>query len=234
MSPGKCLQQARGCERENKLKCRFFVFILGVLSLNLSAQEVKLDEVVQIALKKNYDVLVLQKTSDIAANDNRYAFGAFLPLINATGALVRPTNNSRNLTFSDVPTNVDNARSTQGTSSVQLVWTLFDGTRMFATRKRIEELAILGEANVRNQMMNTAALVMSTYYNIIRQKQQLKAIEELIMKHICLVGHNCAEVQRKKVRGCSAPTNSNATPATSFCARSAAPARPRSSVRVCW
>jgi len=163
------------------MKRRIIGLFLGVFSFVTSySQEVKLDEVVQLAVKKNYDVLVLQKTSDIAANDNRYAFGAFLPQINANGALVRPNNNSRNLTFSDLATNVDGAQSTQGTSSIQLVWTLFDGTKMFATRKRIEELAILGEANVRNQIMNTTALVMSTYYNIIRQKQQLKAIEELM------------------------------------------------------
>jgi outer membrane protein TolC len=60
-----------------------------------------------------------------------------------------------------------------------MVWTLFDGTRMFATRKRIAQLAELGEINVRNQMMNSTASVATNYYSIIRQKQQLKAILEL-------------------------------------------------------
>ncbi len=163
------------------MKCRFFGLFLGIFFfLNLSAQEIKLDEVVQIALQKNYDVRVIQKTSAIASNDNKFAFGAFIPLLNANGSYIKNTNDSHNITFADVETIREGARSTQTIGSLQLVWTLFDGTRMFATRKRIEELAALGEANVRNQIMNTTASVMTTYYNIIRQKQQLKASEELM------------------------------------------------------
>jgi outer membrane protein TolC len=131
-------------------------------------------------LQKNYDVLVLQKTGALASNDNRYAFGAFLPLINGTGALSKSNIDSRTVSFADVENVKTGVKSTNTTGSVQLLWTVFDGTRMFATRKRITELALLGEVNVRNQMMNSAAAITTTYFNIIRQKQQLKAIQELM------------------------------------------------------
>jgi outer membrane protein TolC len=36
----------------------------------------------------------------------------------------------------------------------------------------------LGELNIKNQVINTVADVIKTYYGIVRQKQQLKAIEE--------------------------------------------------------
>jgi outer membrane protein len=62
----------------------------------------------------------------------------------------------------------------------RLVWTLFDGTRMFATRKRLDQIADLSEIDVKNQMNNTAAQVINAYYVIVRQKQQLKAIQEQI------------------------------------------------------
>jgi outer membrane protein len=163
------------------MKVRILGSLLGILVLfSAQAQNVKLEEVVQIALQKNYDVQVLQKTADIAGNDNRYAYGYFLPLINANGNYLKNSNDSRTVTFDDAETLANGARATNTTGSVNLVWTLFDGTRMFATRKRIEELAVLGEANVRNQMMNTTASVINTYYNIVRQKQQLKATNELM------------------------------------------------------
>ncbi len=163
------------------MKVRVYGFLLGVLSLiNANAQNVTLEEVLQIAMQKNYDVRILQNTAGLAYNDNRYAFGAFIPQVNAIGAYIKNNNNSRNLTFADVETIREGAKSTNTNASVQLIWTLFDGTQMFATRKRIQELAALGEANVRNQMMNTAAVVTINYYNIIRQKQQLKAILELM------------------------------------------------------
>ena len=156
-------------------------FLLGFFSLIQShAQNVTLEEVVQIALQKNYDVQVIKATGAIAANDNRYAFGAFIPFINANGSYVKNNNDSRNITFADVETIRTGAKASITNGSVQAIWTLFDGTKMFATRKRIEELAALGEVNVRNQMMNTTASIIVTYYSIIRQKQQLKAIQELM------------------------------------------------------
>lgn len=142
--------------------------------------EVTIEEAIQIGLQKNYDILVQRKTSDLAGNDNRFAFGAFLPAINANGTYSKNNNNSRNITFADVETVREGAKSTNTNGQVQLLWTIFDGTKMFATRKRIEELALLGEVNTRNQMMNTTASIISNYYNITRQKQQLKAVRELM------------------------------------------------------
>jgi len=163
------------------MKLRSYGLFLGIVSFfNSQAQEVKLDEVVQLALQKNYDVRVLQKTSALANNDNRFAFGAFFPMINANGSYLKNNNDSRIVTFADVETIREGAKSTLTNGSVQLIWTLFDGTKMFATRKRIEELAVLGEANVRNQMINTTASVINTYFNIVRQKQQLRATRELM------------------------------------------------------
>lgn len=163
------------------MKFSLYGFFIGIFSLiNALAQTVQLDEVVQLALEKNYDVRVLQKTSALAFNDNRFAFGAFLPMIDANGSYIKNNNDSRIITFGDVETIRAGAKSTLTNGSVQLIWTLFDGTKMFATRKRIEELAVLGEANVRNQMMNTTASVIINYYSIVRQKQQLLAIQELM------------------------------------------------------
>jgi outer membrane protein len=163
------------------MKVRILGSLLGIhLLFCVQAQNLQLEEVVQLALQKNYDVRVFQKTSDIATNDNRYAFGYFLPFVNASGNYLKNNNDVRTVTFADVENEREGAKSTSTTGSVNLVWTLFDGTRMFATRKRIEELAVLGEANVRNQMMNSTASVINTYYNIVRQKQQLKATNELL------------------------------------------------------
>lgn len=113
--------------------------------LSASAQNITLDEVVSAALEKNYDVRVLQQTSAVAANDLRFSFGAFIPQINATGSYVKNNNNSQNITFSDVETIRNGAKSTLTNGSVQMVWTLFDGTKMFATRNRLEQLASLGQ-----------------------------------------------------------------------------------------
>jgi outer membrane protein TolC len=49
---------------------------------------------------------------------------------------------------------------------------------MFATRQRIAAIAAQGEILVKQQMVNTIASVANNYFDIIRQKQQLRAVEE--------------------------------------------------------
>jgi outer membrane protein TolC len=51
---------------------------------------------------------------------------------------------------------------------------------MFATRNRYEQLKELGEANIKVQVVNSIAAVITNYYNIVRQKQQLRALDTLM------------------------------------------------------
>jgi outer membrane protein TolC len=51
---------------------------------------------------------------------------------------------------------------------------------MFATRDKLKEYVQLGDLIIKNQITNIIADVIITYYNIVRQKQQLKAVEELM------------------------------------------------------
>jgi outer membrane protein len=155
--------------------------ILLIAGWCYSQQNLTVGEVVAVALQKNYDVQLEQNAVATAYSDKRYmGTGVFLPQINAVGAIVKNNTDSRSITASDVETVRTGVKSTNKQGSIQLVWTLFDGTRMFATRKRLVETAELSELNVRVLMNNTVALVVNNYYNIVRQKQQLKAIQEQI------------------------------------------------------
>src|ERR1700704_1539920 len=164
----------------------FSVFLFLSVTLPGAAQLVSVEEVVELALEKNFDVRVQRATAESALNDNRFANGAFLPQLNATGSYFKNVSNTRNLAFPNTTTPNPEVKSYQGirttnvSVSAQLFWPIFDGTRMFATRKRIAQLAELGEVNVKNQMMNSVAAVITNYYNIVRQKQQLEAIHVLI------------------------------------------------------
>jgi outer membrane protein TolC len=51
---------------------------------------------------------------------------------------------------------------------------------MFTVRKRLNQLVELGELQIKSQVVTTVADVMRIYYDIIRQEQQLKAVEEQI------------------------------------------------------
>ncbi len=168
-------------QRKSLMKFSFFVLVIIGVSCQfaIAQKEVTLDEVVSVAIQKNFDVRLVQNAAATTTTNNNLAVGGFLPVVNGFASYTTFNNDSKNITFADVETNRYGAVTTNQNASAQLVWTLFDGTRMFATRKRIEQLSELGEINVKNQMMNSTASVMTNYFNIVRQKQQLQAIVEL-------------------------------------------------------
>lgn len=159
---------------------RRIVLLSLVFAVHISycQEEISVERVIALALEKNYDVQLAKNVSEAASTDNRYAFGAFIPRVEATGTTVWNSNNQE-LRFQDeTRNNSGRAESNNISASAQLTWTLFDGTRMFATRERIAAIAGQGELFVKDQMVTTIAAVASNYYDIVRQKQQLKAIEE--------------------------------------------------------
>lgn len=163
------------------MKHRIFaaVTILFLFTFRLQAQEkISLEQVVGLAVERNYDVLLAKNNAASTETDKDYVWGAFLPQINGTASTVW-NNNNQELRFQDATrNNSGEAESHNTTASVLLNWTLFDGTRMFATRERVAAIDAQGDLLVKNQMVNTVASTIISYYDIVRQKQQLKAIQE--------------------------------------------------------
>ena len=161
------------------MKHSIFVFVLSVFTLSAIAQEkVQLDQVISLALEKNFDIQLAKNNSSTASTNNNYAWAAFLPQLNGAASTVTNSTKQR-LEFKDVTKNIKGTNeATTVAGSVQLNWTLFDGTKMFATRQRIAIMDEQGELLIKDQMVNSIATVITTYYNIVKQKQQLTAIQE--------------------------------------------------------
>jgi outer membrane protein len=161
-----------------KLKISSLVLTLFFGFTAIAQEQVALEEVIRLALERNYDVLLVKNTASSASLDNNYVLGAFLPQLNGTAGKVWNENDQKQ-EFSDNTVRERNGiESTNTTASLLLTWTLFDGTKMFATRERVQQTDVQGQLLVKDQMVNTIADVINNYYNIVRQKQQLRAIEE--------------------------------------------------------
>lgn len=157
------------------------LIILSISTLSAVAQErVALNQVIALALQKNYDILLTRNDSALSAVDRNLSYGALLPTVNATGQRIWNTNDQRQGFADDSKREQLGIRTNNTAASVNLDWVLFDGLKMFATRERLEELYKLGALNVKEQVIESVASVISNYYNIVRQKQQLRAIEEQI------------------------------------------------------
>jgi outer membrane protein len=166
------------------MKLRYLFILLILLSGDeiFAQDKVSLEQVVALALEKNYDVRLAKNYVESVQTDDRYAVAALLPTINATGARTWTTADQKQIVPQrDGPDTLiirDDVKSNNLNGSIQLSWVLFDGTRMFATRARVAELEKQGEILMKNQMVNTIAGIINSYYDIVRQKQQLKAVQE--------------------------------------------------------
>ncbi len=153
-----------------------FLFLVAVRA---GAQDMlTLEQAIALALKNNYDIQLSRNDSLSYALDNSYAYAAFLPRLNGTASKVWNNNAQKQELANGSKRDTSGLKSNNLQAAVNLNWTLFDGLKMFATRERVAELEKLGALGVRNQIVNTVATVVTNYYGIVRQKQQLKAIIE--------------------------------------------------------
>lgn len=135
-------------------------------------------EAIATALQNNYDIRLSRNDSLISAIDYSYANAAFLPTLFANGGYIRNKNDQSQKLADGSDRKRNGIISSNVNAAVELEWILYDGLRMFATRDRLRELVRLGDLTIKSQVTDIVANVLVTYYNIVRQKQQLKAIEE--------------------------------------------------------
>ncbi|HEX6192020.1 MAG TPA: TolC family protein [Chitinophagaceae bacterium] len=157
-----------------KILLPFLLFIC----FHSSAQKVlTLQEAIATALQNNYDILLAKNDSMVAALDYSYRNAVFLPRLNGVVG-DNWTRNQQNQEFNTGTKREGKVKTNNINAAVNLNWVLFDGLKMFALRDKAEEFIKLGQLGIKDQVVNTVATVVNTYYNIVRQKQQLRAVEE--------------------------------------------------------
>jgi len=159
-----------------------FVVLLSMTIMQpiLAQERISVEQAIAAALANNYDIRLTKNDSISYAIDESYLYTAFLPTF--TGNITKSyTRNEETNKFKGLPNRTDTvgiSKSNSLVAGVNMNWILFDGFRMYAVRDRVRELVKLGELGIKTQVANSVAEVVRTYYNIVRQKQQLNAIVE--------------------------------------------------------
>lgn len=169
--------------KHNKLR-KIFILFFVLLGFQMMAQEEELltvEEAVSIAMENNYQIKMVTNELKIDESSVSPGFAGMLPTVNA----VADNNNSvQNITQtrSDGTTlSRDNAENNSLNYGVELDWTIFDGLRMFARYEQLEESKKLGEAELKQEILATVSDVMTTYFHLVQQKQQLNALDSTLV-----------------------------------------------------
>ena len=151
----------------------------------LSQPLLPLDRAIAVALENNYQIKIAKNREQIAQNDNTKGNAGFLPSVNATGVQNFNSNNINQEFFAIGNTRRDplvqsGVKSRNNNVGLNMVWTLFDGMGMFIAEDRQRQNIKLNGVNIKATIENTVAQVGLAYYEIIRQKQRLKAFKNAL------------------------------------------------------
>ncbi len=154
-------------------------FFLGALSLPFfgAAQQMTLESAIDTALKNNFDIQIANNYAEIARKNNTYGVAGGLPYVSAN-ASDNGSLSTINQTFADgTESNTSNKGENALNAGISGGIILFNGFRVIATKERLTRLQNLSEIQLNQQIQNTIANVMITYYDIIRQENYLKIIQ---------------------------------------------------------
>lgn len=153
------------------------VFLLCIFSLN--AQEVlNIEDAIKAGLEKNYDVLISRNDRDIAKAQNNLGAAGMSPTVNATANLNFANLNSHQEFSTGQVQDRPNAASNQTGLALNASWMVFDGLRMFAIKKRLNQTVELNEMMLKAQMQNTVYDIILAYYDIVRINKLIAAEEQ--------------------------------------------------------
>jgi outer membrane protein len=143
-------------------------------------EPLSLRQAVETALRNNHSILIAENNKQIAENNNSAGNAGMLPNVNLVAGDNISVTNTRQQFFNGQTIEREDAQSNNFNTSVQLNWTVFDGLRMFIAKERLSQLEAQGELQAKAAVSNTISSVILAYSDLVRQKEQLKALQEAI------------------------------------------------------
>ena len=145
-------------------------------SMAYSQEKLTVDAAIKLLLKNNYSISISKDDAKIASNNATLGNAGAYPLIQLLAGenfqdnnIHQAYNTGTELTRTGVQSYITNA-------NLAMTWTVFQGFKMYATYGRLKELDKIGADNLRMTIENNIAQLLNGYFDIVQQKQQMKAV----------------------------------------------------------
>lgn len=160
----------------------FSIASLFLGGFSVQAQEMlTVEDAVKIALKNNYEIKIASNDLKIDQQNVSLANAGILPNLSANVVNNNSILDTKQTQADGTERELDNAKNLSLTYGVALNWTVFDGMRMFARHNQLKELEKLGDAELKLTILTKISDVITTYYDIVQQQQQLAALDTTIV-----------------------------------------------------
>ncbi len=157
----------------------YLMVFYGMVDTN-AQDTLELATAIQIGLENNFNIKISQGQKEIAANNNTIGNAGFLPTLDLTAAQRYTIENTTQKFIDDRVQSRDGAKSNNFSAGAAFNWVLFDGTTMFYTKDRLEELEKQGVAITEAVIQNTVAQIAKEFYTVALEQIRLGLLEENI------------------------------------------------------
>lgn len=165
----------RARSRKRLVKTLGLIIAFGSIC-SLNAQDnLTVDDAIKIALEKNYAVLISKNNLEISKAQNNLGNAGMSPQVSLNGNMNLANVNSHQEFNTGVVQDRNGANSSNVGASANVSWTVFDGMKMFAVKKRLNQNEQLNSLQLKQQMELTVYNVILAYYDIVRINELLKA-----------------------------------------------------------
>jgi outer membrane protein len=165
---------------KKKLKLLSLSCLINILAFAQEPSKLSVDDAIRMAVEKNFDVEIVKNEQQIGTINNNWGTAGLYPTINATSTVGIASNNLEQKFFDGREINRNGAILRNINAGFAVSWRIFDGMRMFASKRRLEELEKIGELSFRSQINTTVFNVIAAYYEIVQLNQQRKALQATI------------------------------------------------------
>lgn len=139
-----------------------------------------LEAAINIALTNNFDIQIAKNDAAIADIQNNWGNAGRLPTVTLNAGYNYNNTNLRQKLANGNEINTNGAAFQSENGSVLAQWRIYNGGRVLAAKKRLEESVQIGRLQQRQQANLVVYNVITAYINILRLEKQLDATLESI------------------------------------------------------
>lgn len=163
-----------------KLNNSFGYILLLVLFFTqhgASAQNLSLEDAINLALERNYQIQISKKQIDIAEQNNKWSEAGLFPTVTLNATFNNVIQDNRNNPFTFTP-GLILQQSLQ--PSINLNWNVFSGFFVKMNKQRLDYLEHQSRGNAMLIVENTVLEVIKVYYTAVLHKSKLELLGKLL------------------------------------------------------
>lgn len=157
------------------------LIILFFINTKIFAQQpLQLGDAINTALKNSYDIQLAKNNMQINSINNNYGVAGGLPVVTGNATNQRQITNVNQSLNTGTHIQRRGTLGNSATANVEGSILLYNGMRVIATKKRLEELEKQNQEYLNATIENTIATVMTQFYDVVRQQSYMRTLDTSI------------------------------------------------------